>query len=242
MPGIALASHPFSMNDANKRRLGMKDNKSSTIALSQIATLEQALDEAPARSTTEVGKGKAIGILAPKLYALRAKGYTWRDVAAWLTDHDVAVTPAALQRYLREGKIAAAKRDKVGAKTRREGASRDGVPGTATVDSKAARPNCDQTALRPLCSPPTRAQRVPLAPPTPRGSSFHGRIPKTYETLTLHPARQTRLRERAGLERSEKTAGRATWHPAASIAEEPVSIRPLRTEGSRRLARRRASG
>jgi hypothetical protein len=116
----------------------MKDNKSTTIALSQIATLEQALDEAPARNATEVGKGKAIGLLAPKLYALRAKGYTWRDVAAWLTDHDVAVTPAALQRYLREGKIAAAKRDKVDAKTRREGVPREVAPGTATVDSNAA--------------------------------------------------------------------------------------------------------
>jgi hypothetical protein len=79
----------------------MKDNQTTTIALSQIAALGEAIDQAPARTT--------------------------------------------LQRYLREGKIAAAKRDKVDAKTRREGAARDGFPATATVDSKAAtsqpRPN-----------------------------------------------------------------------------------------------------
>ncbi len=142
----------------------MKDNKSTTIALSQIATLEQALDQAPARNATEVGKGKAIGILAPKLYALRAKGYTWRDVAAWLTDHDVAVTPATLQRYLREGKIAAAKRGKVDAKTRREGASRDGVPGTTTVDSKGAPSQPRPNGATPSVQAPSAGAPAPARP------------------------------------------------------------------------------
>jgi hypothetical protein len=142
----------------------MKDNKSTTIALSQIAALEEALDQAPARNATEVGKGKAIGLLAPKLYALRAKGYTWRDVAAWLTDHDVAVTPATLQRYLREGKIAAAKRDKVDAKTRREGAARDGVPATATVDSKAATSQPRPNSATPSVQPPNAGTAGPARP------------------------------------------------------------------------------
>jgi hypothetical protein len=142
----------------------MKDNKSTTIALSQIATLEQALDEAPARNATEVGKGKAIGLLAPKLYALRAKGYTWREVAAWLTDHDMAVTPATLQRYLREGKIAAAKRDKVDAKTRREGAARDVAAGTATVDSKGVPPQPRPSSAAPSMQAPNAGAAATARP------------------------------------------------------------------------------
>jgi hypothetical protein len=83
----------------------MTASKSTNIALSQIAILEQALDEVPARNATEVGKAKAIGILAPKIHALRAKGYAWREVAAWLTEHGVAVTVPALQRHLRGEKL-----------------------------------------------------------------------------------------------------------------------------------------
>jgi hypothetical protein len=111
----------------------MPDIKNPRIALSQIASLEQALDQAPARNTSEVGKGEAIGILAPKLHALRAKGYAWRDIATWLTEHGVTVTAAALQRYLREVKIVAAKRDKGRATGQRSSASRDGSPATASA-------------------------------------------------------------------------------------------------------------
>jgi hypothetical protein len=77
------------------------DKPSTKIALSEIATLEHLIDQAPARSASEVSKRRAIGILAPKLYELRAKGYAWREVAAWLTEHGLAVTAPALQRYLR---------------------------------------------------------------------------------------------------------------------------------------------
>jgi integrase len=77
------------------------DKNHTKIALSQIATLEQLIDKAPARSASEVSKRRAIGILAPKLYELRSKGYRWRDVAAWLTENGLAVTVPALQRHLR---------------------------------------------------------------------------------------------------------------------------------------------
>jgi hypothetical protein len=106
------------------------EKKASRIALSQITTLEQALDQAPARNATEVSKARAIAILAPKLHALRAKGYAWRDVAAWLTEHGVLVTTPALQRYLRTAKPSGPGRDKRRAASSRSDAS--GVAGTAT--------------------------------------------------------------------------------------------------------------
>jgi hypothetical protein len=119
----------------------MTDSKTTKIALTQIASLEQALDELPARSTTDVGKGTAIGILAPKLDALRAKGYAWRDIAAWLTEHGVTVTAGALQRYLRDERNAAAKRDKGRATNRRQSSPREGASpssGAAAVGSGTA--------------------------------------------------------------------------------------------------------
>lgn len=95
----------------------MVDKKATRVALSQIASLEQELDQTPARNATEVSKGHAIAILAPKLHALRAKGYAWRDIAAWLTEHGVSVSTPALQRYLRTAKPSL-KREKGGGGSR----------------------------------------------------------------------------------------------------------------------------
>jgi hypothetical protein len=52
------------------------------IAVSDLDTLDQLLDQVPVHRDTSVSKQRAIGILAPKLYAMRAKGYSWGDIAA----------------------------------------------------------------------------------------------------------------------------------------------------------------
>jgi hypothetical protein len=106
------------------------DKPSTKIALSEIATLEHLIDQAPARSASEVSKRRAIGILAPKLYELRAKGYAWRDVAAWLTEHGLAVTVPALQRYLRGVKPPATSGDLGRPRGARSKTSRDGKTGS----------------------------------------------------------------------------------------------------------------
>ncbi len=79
----------------------MTDKHNAKISLSTIANLQQLLDEVPARSDTEVSKRRAIVMLAPKLYGLRQKGYSWRAVAEWLSEHGLTVTAPALQGYLR---------------------------------------------------------------------------------------------------------------------------------------------
>ena len=71
------------------------------IAVPDLDTLDQLLDQVPVHRDTSVSKQRAIGILAPKLYAMRAKGYSWGDIAAWLVDHGLTVTRVALQGYLR---------------------------------------------------------------------------------------------------------------------------------------------
>jgi hypothetical protein len=133
------------------------NHKPTKIALTEITTLEQALDDAPARKPTEVSKGEAIAILAPKLNALRTKGYTWREVAAWLTEHGVAVTAPALQRHLRAPHPAAADRHR----GRSVGRGRRGSIDRATAFRDAP----VGTAAKPAPSPP-----VPKDAPSPQAT------------------------------------------------------------------------
>jgi hypothetical protein len=81
------------------------DHPSTKIAVSDLDTIDQLLDQVPAHRDTSVSKQRAIGILAPKLYAMRAKGYSWGDIAAWLVDHGLTVTRVALQGYLRRLRV-----------------------------------------------------------------------------------------------------------------------------------------
>jgi hypothetical protein len=78
----------------------MTDTQPTKIALSDVETLQQLLDEVPAHRATTVSKQRAIAMLAPRLHAMRAKGYTWRTIAAWLMDHGLSVSQHALERYL----------------------------------------------------------------------------------------------------------------------------------------------
>jgi len=150
------------------------DKKSTRIALSQITTLEQALDQAPARNTTEVSKARAIAILAPKLHALRAKGYAWRDVAAWLTEHGVSVTTPALQRYLRTAKPSL-RREKGGAASRRSSASEEGGAPLQAATSPSTRVQAavsPQPASRPATAPVQGTAESSARPQPPTRSGF----------------------------------------------------------------------
>jgi hypothetical protein len=133
------------------------DPKTSRVALTQIAILEQAIEETPAHSAADVSKGRAIGMLAPKLHAMRAKGYTWRDIAAWLTEHGVAVTPSALQRGLRSVKV-----------THRERASAPGKRSASVVESRTGavpvRSSSPTTTAAPPAGLPRSANTAALAP------------------------------------------------------------------------------
>jgi hypothetical protein len=104
----------------------VEDKLGTKITLSEVASLQQLIEQAPTRSPTEVTKREAIGLLAPKLYEMHARGYAWRDVAAWLTEHGSTVTVSSLQRRLRGAKRPAADRRGGRAAGSSNRASRDG--------------------------------------------------------------------------------------------------------------------
>jgi hypothetical protein len=77
------------------------DKHNTKIAVSDLEKLEQLLDQTPAHLNTVISKRQAIGRLAPKLHAMRGKGYSWTAVAQWLTEHGLSVSTAVLHGYLR---------------------------------------------------------------------------------------------------------------------------------------------
>jgi hypothetical protein len=80
------------------------DKRASKIAVAEIEKLEQLLDETPAQHVTAVSKREAIVRLAPKLFDLQAKGYSWHEVAVWLTEHGLNVSKSVLGDYLRRAR------------------------------------------------------------------------------------------------------------------------------------------
>jgi len=145
------------VNDAHRKEIvHVTDHKPTKIALAQITTLEQGLDQVPAHSATEISKARAIAMLGPKLHAMRAKGYAWRDVAAWLTEHGLAVTVPALQRYLREGKTAQSGGTRARSRAR-SGRSRD----VDTSSAPSATASVRAPASSPAAGPTASVQRGP---------------------------------------------------------------------------------
>jgi hypothetical protein len=99
------------------------DKSNAKIPLSAVHTLEQLLDQAPVHQDTTVSKQRAIDILSPSLHTMRSKGYSWQDIADWLTKHGLPVSKTALQGYVRRVKESAANSARGRAKRRIEGAS-----------------------------------------------------------------------------------------------------------------------
>jgi hypothetical protein len=78
------------------------DKHNTKIAVSDLEKLEQLLDQTPAHRDTVISKRQAIGRLAPKLHAMRGKGYSWNAVAQWLSEHGLSVSTGVLNGYLRD--------------------------------------------------------------------------------------------------------------------------------------------
>jgi hypothetical protein len=123
---------------------------SAKIPLSEIAKLENLIDQEPARAPSEVSKRQAVAMLAPKLYEMRRKGYAWRDIAAWLSGHSLTMTATALQRHLRGVKDASVRG---GSRTRRKGPG-DGKADTSPALAASTPAPAAPTAPQPKVSPP----------------------------------------------------------------------------------------
>jgi hypothetical protein len=146
----------------------MVDNNNPKIAVSDLEKLEELLDQTPTHRNTVVSKREAIGRLAPKLHAMRSKGYSWSAVAAWLTEHGLAVSTAVLSGYMRH-----APDRNAGATTRHRKANRPHIADTAAVVSPPA-PSADQRVAAP--SPEQRGVSAskPAAKEPPARRGEHG--------------------------------------------------------------------
>jgi hypothetical protein len=147
------------------------DKNQTKISLSQLSSLEQLIDKAPARSASEVSKRRAIAILAPKLYELRSKGYGWRDVAAWLTENGLAVTVPALQRYLRAAKPPAAKRESASMRSSNKASLEQKAVPRESPPASANAPVLGQRGAPPLGTR-APAAKTPSLEPQSRRSAF----------------------------------------------------------------------
>jgi hypothetical protein len=157
--------------------------QNAKIALSAIARLRERLGQVPTCEAAEVSKQRAIGLLAPELYAMHAKGYTWQAIASMLSDEGIQVTGIALQGYVRKATREAAGRPKRAPKR-----SPPLAPAEAPVQSAPAAP-ADKTSDAKQPEAPARGQverrsaapaegveapaPTPTRPPaTPRRSAF----------------------------------------------------------------------
>ena len=84
----------------------MTPKKRSKIEVSELRNIARSLDALPPHRDTSVSKQKAIALLAPELYAMRSKGYSWSAIATLLTKNGVPVSAVALQSYLWRARVA----------------------------------------------------------------------------------------------------------------------------------------
>ena len=157
----------------------MPPKPSPRISLSEIANLEQLIDQEPAREQSAVSKRQAVAMLAPKLYEMRRKGYTWSDVAAWLSGHGMSMSAAALQRHLRSVKHATARGS---ARGRGKGPG-DGNGNASRALAASAPAVADATAPAPKVS-------RPLEQPGGESKARDLEQPKVAPGFTVRPDRK----------------------------------------------------
>jgi hypothetical protein len=91
------------------REAPLADRQHAKISSSQVENISKKLDAIEAPGDSALSKQKAIAVLAPKLHAMRSKGYTWSAISAWLKENGLDVTSVALQGYLRRARVEAKK-------------------------------------------------------------------------------------------------------------------------------------
>jgi hypothetical protein len=130
-------------------------------AAQTVLQLQQSLDKVAPYQATELSKQQTIRTLAPQIFALRSKGYSWTAVAAMLSEHGVPVSVAALRTHLR--------------RVREEGASAASRTATKRVrDGRTAA--CPPEQPPPIALSPSPSGETPTArrPPQPGGAAASG--------------------------------------------------------------------
>jgi hypothetical protein len=149
----------------------LADHQHAKISASEVENISKKLDAIEAPSDSTLSKQKAIAVLAHKLHAMRAKGYTWSAISAWLKDNGLDVTSVALQGYLRRARVEAKKNRVVAgrkADAQKPADQASGAPPSTTAPTSA---NTPRNAIAGLGSETQPAER-PAQPPRVRYGSF----------------------------------------------------------------------
>src|SRR5579872_2261650 len=77
-------------------------NPPTKIQKTDIARIQQLLEETPEYRPETVTKRQAVAQLLPQIARLQGTGYTVEAIAAQLSAHGLPMSRAVLQRYLRE--------------------------------------------------------------------------------------------------------------------------------------------
>jgi len=167
------------------REVPLADRQHAKISTSEVEKISKKLDAIEAPSDSALSKQKAIAVLAPKLHAMRSKGYTWSAISAWLKDNGLDVTSVALQGYLRRARLDAKKnRAAVG---RKAGAQKP-------ADAASSAPPPTTTPTRRAMRPPGRGRK------SSRPSEQPSRL--AFATAPSCPVRTRRTSERRFILRS----------------------------------------
>jgi hypothetical protein len=149
----------------------LADHQRAKISVSEVDNISRRLDTVEAPSDASVSKQKAIAILAPKLHAMRSKGYSWSAIATWLKDNGLDVTAVALQGYLRRVRLAEKSKRPPAIRKGRDRNPTDGATSTPTVTRApvATAPTTRLAPAEPLAAKPP-GQRAAQPSPTRYGT------------------------------------------------------------------------
>ena len=132
-PRTAAVSHPPFRGQCNPGACRMADKLSPKISLSDLNTLEQLIigRRPPADRSRQARSDRQAGASS----TLRAKGYTWRDVAAWLTEHGLPMTAPSCSGHCGESSADDERREKARHGARRKAAD---AGSTLSPDSRTS--------------------------------------------------------------------------------------------------------
>jgi hypothetical protein len=127
------------------------------VRLDALERLSREVEELPLSRPEEVTTREAVRLVLPHVHAMQSKGYSLQAIAKFLSERGIAVTGAALRRYMKF-----ATDDQKG---RRRGPTRRDARGERTVPTPT------------LADPKTSAEREPSSPletarktPSPAGA------------------------------------------------------------------------
>ena len=88
-----------------------------TVLATAIEEVRRAMKDAPECTAKAVPKPQAIQALVAEIHQMRSKGYDWKAIASFLSEHGIAINVVTLKSYLQR-----AKADGVRAAGKRRGA------------------------------------------------------------------------------------------------------------------------